>query len=81
MNEIQIDLGILFTDVAKLDALSTYIDAAAKLAGDGNDIVITGKAPVWLYLAVAHALHGKARKLVYRSPVTGDVVIFDHDPF
>ena len=29
---------------------------------------------------VAHALHGKAKKPVYRSPVTGDVVIFDHDP-
>jgi len=36
---------------------------------------------VWLFMAVPHALHGKARKLVYRSPVTGDVVIFDHDPF
>ncbi|MEW6419020.1 MAG: hypothetical protein AB1480_13010 [Nitrospirota bacterium] len=30
---------------------------------------------------VAHALHGKARKLIYRSPVTGDVVIFDHSPY
>jgi len=26
------------------------------------------------------ALHGKARKLLYESPVTGEVVIFDHDP-
>ncbi|MEW6418838.1 MAG: hypothetical protein AB1480_12075 [Nitrospirota bacterium] len=25
-------------------------------------------------------MHGKARKLIYRSPVTGDVVIFDHSP-
>jgi len=25
-------------------------------------------------------LHGKARKLIYRSPVTGDLVIFDHSP-
>jgi len=30
--------------------------------------------------AVAHALHGKARKLVYASPVTGEIVIFDHSP-
>jgi hypothetical protein len=43
--------------------------------------VLTGQAPVWLYLTVAHALHGKARKLVYPSPVTGEVVMFDHDPF
>jgi hypothetical protein len=30
---------------------------------------------------VAHALHGKAKQLIYRSPVIGDVVIFAHDPF
>lgn len=30
---------------------------------------------------VAHALHGKAIKLTYASPVTGEVVIFDHDSF
>ncbi len=51
------------------------------MAGEGNDVVLTGKAPVWLYLAVAHALHGKARSLTYRSPVAGDVIIFDHNPF
>jgi hypothetical protein len=36
---------------------------------------------VWLYLTIAHALHGKAKRPIYRSPVTGVVVIFDHDPF
>ncbi len=38
-------------------------------------MVLTGAGPVWLYLKIAHALHGVARKLIYRSPVTGDVVI------
>lgn len=42
---------------------------------------LTGPGPVWLYLRLAHILHGRARRLVYSSPVTGDVVIFDHDPF
>jgi len=51
------------------------------LAGEGNEVVLTGAAPVWLYLKIAHALHGKAKKLIYRSPVTGDVVIFDHSPY
>jgi hypothetical protein len=27
-------------------------------------VVLTGVAPVWLYLKVAHALHGKARRLL-----------------
>lgn len=76
-----IDLRLLFSDTAKIEDLPVYIDKAVDLAGEGNDVVLTGQAPVWLYLRVAHALHGKARKLIYRSPVTGDVVIFDHSPF
>lgn len=81
MPEIIIDLSQLFNGNAKLSELDSYIQKAKSLAGEGSDVIVTGAAPVWLYLAVAHALHGKARKLIYRSPITGDVVIFDHSPF
>ncbi|MBI5185791.1 MAG: hypothetical protein HZA01_08720 [Nitrospinae bacterium] len=30
---------------------------------------------------IAHALHGKAAKLVYQSPAAGDVTVFDHSPY
>jgi CRISPR-associated protein Csx3 len=76
-----IDLKTLYAETAKLDDLAKYVDKAKDLAGDGNEVVLTGAAPVWLYLKIAHALHGKVRKLSYSSPVTGEVVIFDHDPF
>ena len=69
-----------YTSNAKLSELSSYIQKARDLAGNGNEVVLTGAGPVWLYLKIAHALHGKAKSLVYRSPVTGDVVIFDHSP-
>ncbi len=78
---ITIDLNTFFTNTAKLADLDLYIQKAKELAGEGNDVVLTGAAPVWLYLKIAHALHGKAKKLIYRSPVTEDVVIFDHSPF
>jgi hypothetical protein len=78
---VVIDLSSLFTSTAKLSELDSYIQKAKEMAGEGNDVVLTGAAPVWLYLKIAHALHGKVRKLIYRSPVTGDVVIFDHSPF
>ena len=78
---VVIDLKELYGETAKLSLLPEYLDKALKLAGEGKEVVLTGAAPVWLYLKVAHALHGKARKLLYRSPATGDVVIFDHDPF
>jgi len=78
---IEIDLNQLYGDAAKLSELSDYTSKASELAGSGNEVILTGAAPVWLYLKIAHALHGKARRLIYRSPVTGDVVIFDHDPF
>ena len=76
-----IDLRSLYGETAKLPDLPVYIDKALALAGQGNEIILTGAAPVWLYLKIAHALHGKAKRLIYRSPVTGDVVIFDHDPY
>lgn len=81
--QIVIDLSTFYklTETAKLSNLPDYIEKVLKLAGEGNKIILTGAAPVWLYLAIAHALHGKACKLTYRSPVTGDVVIFDHSPF
>lgn len=77
---ITIDLNNFFASTAKLSELDSYIQKAKELASEGNEVVLTGAAPVWLYLKIAHALHGKARKLIYRSPVTGDVVIFDHSP-
>lgn len=80
MQEITIDVSQLFAERAKLREIDTYLGLARKLAGAGNKVVITGAGPVWLYLKIAHALHGTARSLVYRSPVTGDVVIFDHNP-
>lgn len=76
-----IDLKVLYGEHAKLAELPAYIEQLKTLAGEGNDIVLTGQAPVWLYLTAAHALHGRARKLIYASPVTGEVVVFDHDPF
>jgi len=77
---ISIDLASLYSSTAKLGDLDSYTQKAKELAGEGNDVVLTGAAPVWLYLKIAHALHGKARKLIYKSPVTGDVIIFDHSP-
>lgn len=75
-----IDVSELYTENAKLKDLDKYIAHALTMAGEGNDVVLTGQGPIWLYLKIAHALHGKVRRLVYRSPVTGDVVIFDHSP-
>ena len=76
-----IDLKTLYGETAKLGELPVYIEKARALAGEGNEVVLTGQAPVWLHLKIAHAFHGRAKKLIYDSPVTGEVVIFDHDPF
>lgn len=80
MDTILIDVSTFYSENAKLAEIEKYIKKAISLAGEGNNIILTGAGPVWLYLKIAHALHGKARKLTYRSPVTGDVVIFDHSP-
>ena len=81
MESLVVDLKTFYNDQAKLVELQRYTEKALALAGEGNEVVLTGQAPVWMYLKIAHALHGKARRLIYRSPVAGDVVVFDHDPF
>ncbi len=76
-----IDLSTFYQETAKLGKLPHYETQAKKLAGEGNDITLTGAAPVWLYLRIAHVLHGKAKSLHYDSPVTGEIIIFDHNPY
>jgi len=81
--QITLDLESLYaeTGTAKLAQLAEYEKQAKEVAGNGNEVTLTGQAPIWLYLRIAHALHGKVRCLRYDSPVTGEVVVYDHDPF
>lgn len=80
---ITIDVSTLYqsTDTAKLSELPAYEEKVRALAGSGNDVTLTGPGPVWLYLRIAHLLHGKVRSLRYDSPVTGELVIYDHNPY
>jgi CRISPR-associated Csx3 family protein len=63
---------------ARQERLAEYERRARELAGEGHDVVLTGRGPIWLYLRLAHALHGVARTLTYRAPEAGDVLVFDH---
>jgi hypothetical protein len=82
---ITIDISALFADgsdkpTAKLGHLPRYVRAAKEQAGHGRHVILTGPGPVWLYLIIAHELHGIARSLRYDSPVTGQIIVFDHNP-
>lgn len=83
MPPIVIDLRTLYGETAKLAELPEYEARALALAGSGGDLVLTGQAPIWLYLRIAHRLHGHARRLAYRAPVLteGDLIVFDHDAY
>lgn len=75
-----LDLSTLYAadGTAKLDRLSDYIRRALEAVPAGSDVTLTGAAPIWLYLKIAHALHGRVRRLSYDSPVTGPILVFDH---
>lgn len=83
MQEVIVEVDQLYshTGQAKLSELPKYESKCQELAGSGTDVVLTGAGPIWLYLRLAHMLHGKARSLYYESPVTGRVEIFDHNPY
>ena len=80
--EIIIDLSTFYTSRARFSELCSYRQKAINLAvtGNGKEVVLTGATPVWLYLDIANELHGKVKSLIYRSPVTGDVVVGDYAP-
>jgi CRISPR-associated protein Csx3 len=87
-NSAVIEIDSLYADTAKLSDLDLYVQKTKDLAGEGNEVILTGAGPVWLYLKIAHALHGKARKLIYKSPglkdetnEEGEMVIFDHNSY
>lgn len=77
-----LDLSTLYaaTGTAKLAELPAYEDEVKRTIPRGADVTLTGPGPIWLYLRLAHTLHGIARTLRYDSPVTGPVVVFDHNP-
>jgi len=77
-----LDLSTLYaaTEQAKLEDLPQYEAFVLAQLPPGADVTVTGKTPVWLYLRIAHALHGRARILPYDSPVTGPGEVFDHNP-
>lgn len=41
------------------------------------DCTITGAGPVWGYLCIAHALHGRVKRLVYAAP-NATITVFSH---
>lgn len=41
-------------------------------------ITLTGPGPVWGYLAIAHALHGRVVELSYAAPNADKIKIFGH---
>lgn len=79
---ITLDISTLYaaTGTAKLADLPLYEQQARDAVPPGAEVTLTGAGPVWLYLKIGHALHGRARRLFYDSPVTGNVLVFDHSP-
>ena len=45
---------------------------------DPIDACITGAAPVWGWLCIAHALHGRVRRLEYAAPNAPSIVVYAH---
>lgn len=83
MEKVKINVSELYAHQgqAKLSSLYEYEESCLKQAGLGTDVILTGNGPIWMYLRLAHALHGKVRSLYYESPVTGLVEIFNHNPY
>jgi hypothetical protein len=78
---IILDLSSLYEDQAKIKEIPVYLEKVLGLEIKGKDVILTGQAHIWLYLKIAHHLHGIVKSLSYDSPVTEKIMIFDHDPY
>lgn len=58
---------------ASVDLLPTWEPGQAPVS-----VTLTGPGPVWGYLTIAHALHGRVPQLTYAAPNTPSVVVFSH---
>lgn len=69
---------------ATQQAADALASAAAQLVGawqpgdPPTDVILTGAGPVWGYLTIAHALHGRVRKLVYAAPNAPAITVYTH---
>jgi CRISPR-associated protein (Cas_csx3) len=45
---------------------------------DVNEVVLTGPMAIWAYLVIAHALHGRTRRLVYEDGLGQRIVVAAH---
>jgi hypothetical protein len=58
--------------LAVLQVVGTWMPGDESL-----EVTLTGAAPVWAYLKIAHSLHGRAARLVYAAP-TATIEIYNH---
>ena len=56
------------TGTAKLADLPAYEMRVKELVPPGADVTLTGPGPVWLYLRLAHTLHGRVPRSDLRQP-------------
>jgi len=84
--KIIVDLSEVYKKIsgatAKLNDMGKYISEILTQSSTGNEVTLTGPAPIWMYLKIAHALHGKAKRLLYSAPGQGisEFEIFNHNP-
>lgn len=72
-------------DQATADALAAAAVRMLPLYVPGKsdpfDVVISGAAPIWAWLCILHALHGRVRSVRYCAPglPADGIVIFNHN--
>jgi len=77
---ITLNVSALYDMGAGLIDEDAYAESARALVGKGQDVILRGTAPVWLYLVVLRALYDRAANLWYDSPEEGPVLIFSRKP-
>lgn len=70
--------GKLTLVLAPAEALAVLGPRLEALEIDPAELVLTGAAPIWVYLAAFHAAHGRTRRIVYQDGRGERVLVAAH---
>jgi len=75
-----LDLSVFCRDEPMLSpaAWPRCLDRLLRIVPPGVDLILTGPAPLWLYLKAVHLLHSRVRALYCECPGSGTVRISLH---
>jgi hypothetical protein len=76
--DIAVEAGKRNLRTPPAEAIPVIVANLESMEIDRDEMVLTGGMAIWAYLAVFHALHGRARRIVYEDGRGERIIVAAH---